>query len=89
MMKGDEMSVLEGFGDLKPKDVLVFNANGTILVAMKEKVELMQLQVSPTGCLTARKIDMTELDQVPQRRVRSREERLAMTDQGAQMLGGG
>ena len=59
MMKGEEMSVLEGFGDLKPKDVLVFNANGTILVAMDKRIEIMQLQVSPTGCLTARKIEET------------------------------
>jgi hypothetical protein len=80
------MSVLPGFTDLKPKDVLVFNANGTILVDMGTKVEIMQMQISPTGCLTARAVEKQERDQPQQRQVLSREQRLAMTDQGAQLL---
>ena len=82
------MSVLPGFEDLKPKDVLVFNANGTVLVKIGEKVEVMQLQIAPTGCFVACPIEKDKPDQIPQRRVMSREQRLAMTDQGAQLLGG-
>lgn len=83
-----EMSVLDGFGDLKPKDVLVFNANGTVLLEVGGKIELFQMQISPTGCLTARPMEKLPPDQQPARRVISREQRLAMTDQGAQLLGG-
>jgi hypothetical protein len=82
------MSVLPGFDDLKPKDVLVWNANGTVMVEIGGKIELMQVQISPTGCFTARPIEKQERDQPQQRRVLSREQRLAMTDQGAQLLGG-
>jgi hypothetical protein len=83
-----DVSVLPGFDDLKPKDVLVFNANGTILVSINGKVEIMQMQVAPTGCLTARPIEKQDRDQPQQRRVISREQRLAMTDQGPALLEG-
>lgn len=83
------MSVMAGFDDLKPKDVLVFNADGTILVVIKDKVERFQLQLQPTGCLSARPIVKEQpADQQPSRRVLSREQRLAMTDQGQALLGG-
>jgi hypothetical protein len=82
------MSVLPGFEDLKPKDVLVFNANGTVMVKIEDRIEIMQLQIAPTGCFTARPIEKPERDQPPQRRVMSREQRLAMTDQGQALLGG-
>jgi hypothetical protein len=82
------MSVLPGFDDLKPKDVLVFNANGTVMVEIEGSIELMQMQIAPTGCFTARPIERDKRDQPQQRRVMSREQRLAMTDQGQQLLGG-
>jgi hypothetical protein len=82
------MSVLPGFTDLKPRDVLVFNSDGTIMVAMNDKIERFQLQLSPTGSLAARPIEKPGRDQPQQRRVISREQRLAMTDQGAQLLEG-
>lgn len=80
------MSVLPGFGDLKPKDVLVWNSNGTIMVDMGQGVELFQLQLSPTGFLTARPVEKLAPDQQSARRVVSREQRLAMTDQGPSLL---
>lgn len=80
------MSIIVGFEDLKARDVLVFNSNGTILIAVKDKVETYQLQLQPTGTLSARPIEKAGLDQPGQRRVRSREERLAMTDQGREMI---
>jgi|1186.fasta_scaffold137363_3 hypothetical protein len=81
-----EMSVLDGFKDLKPKDVLVWNANGTVIVDMGQRVELFQLQISPTGCLTARPVAKKPADQIPERQLSSREQRLAMTDQGQAIL---
>jgi hypothetical protein len=81
-----DVSVLPGFKDLKPKDILVWNANGTIMVDMGEKIEIFQLQLSPTGCVTARPMEEKQPDQTQQRRVISREQRLAMTDQGAVLL---
>jgi len=54
--------VLPGFEDLKPKDILVFNANGTVLINVKGKVELYQMQLSPVGQFMARPI---EKDQPP------------------------
>lgn len=81
------MTVLAGFDDLKAKDILVWNTNGTIMVDMGTKVETFQLQLSPTGCLTARPIEKNKPpDQIPERRVSSREQRLAMTDQGQAIL---
>jgi hypothetical protein len=81
------MSVLPGFNDLKARDVLVFNSNGTMLVALGGKIELFQMQISPTGCLTARPVDKNKpLDQQAERRLSSREQRLAMTDQGQSIL---
>ena len=81
------MTVLEGFGDLKPKDILVWNANGTVIIDMGDKVALFQLQLQPTGCISARPMDKDKpADQAQPRRVTSREQRLAMTDQGAQLL---
>jgi hypothetical protein len=83
-----DVSVLEGFKDLKAKDILVWNSNGTIMVDMGTKVETFQLQLAPTGCITARPMEAKEPDQVPRRRVISREQRLAMTDQGPALLEG-
>lgn len=84
------MSILPGFEDLKAKDVLVFNANGTVMIEVGGKVEIRQMQISPTGHFTSRPIERDQgLDQPQQRRVRSREERLAMTDQGQALLEGG
>jgi hypothetical protein len=83
-----DVSVLTGFGDLKPKDILVWNSNGTIMVDMGEKIEIFQLQLAPTGCITARPFEHKEPDQQQQRRVVSREQRLAMTDQGPALLEG-
>jgi hypothetical protein len=80
------MSIMAGFTDLKPKDVLVFNSNGTIMVVINGKVETLQLQLQPTGILSARPVEKPGLDQPGERRVRSREERLAMTDQGREMI---
>jgi hypothetical protein len=88
MARNDDMSVLEGFSDLKAKDIVVFNANGTILVDMGTKIETFQLQLSPTGCLTARVIEERKPDQTQPRRRLSAEQRLAMTDQGQALLGG-
>jgi hypothetical protein len=84
------VSILPGFEDLKAKDVLVFSSNGTVMIEVNGKIEMRQLQVAPTGCLTSRPIERDQpTDQDPaKRRVRSREERLAMTDQGQQLLGG-
>ena len=83
------MSVLAGFGDLKPKDILVWNANGTVLIRMGDKVELFQLQLQPTGCISARPIEKDQPpDQAQRDGVDYAEQRLAMTDQGAQLLGG-
>lgn len=81
-----DVSVLPGFSDLKPKDIVVWNANGTIMVDMGSKIEVFQLQLSPTGCVTARPMESKQPDQTQQRRVISREQRLAMTDQGAVLL---
>ncbi len=81
-----DVSVLPGFSDLKPKDIVVWNANGTIMVDMGGKIEVFQLQLSPTGCVTARPLERKQPDQTQQRRVISREQRLAMTDQGAVLL---
>jgi hypothetical protein len=83
------MSVLPGFEDLKPKDILVFNANGTVMVKVGDKIELMQMQIAPTGCFTARPIEKPQRDQPQQRRTMSREQRLAMTDQGQAILEAG
>jgi hypothetical protein len=82
------MSVLPGFEDLKAKDVLVLNANGTVLVEINGKIELRQVQVAPNGCFTTRAIEKPERDQPQPRRKLSAEQRLAMTDQGQQLLGG-
>jgi len=83
------MSVLPGFEDLKPKDILVFNANGTVLINVGGKVELYQMQLSSMGQFMARPIEKDPpADQVQQRRRLSAEQRLAMTDQGQQLLGG-
>ena len=84
------MSVLEGFEDLKAKDILVFNANGTVMIEVNGKIEMRQMQISPTGHLISRPLERDKpLDQATPRRVRSREERLAMTDQGQAILEGG
>jgi hypothetical protein len=80
------MTVLPGFSDLKPKDILVWNANGTVIIDMGNRVELFQLQLQPTGCISARPLQRDEPDQVQPRRVTSREQRLAMTDQGQALL---
>ena len=76
------MSVLAGFDDLKAKDVLVFNSNGTILVVINDKVEMMQMQIAPTGCLTARPIEKQQPDQVQERKKIPVALRWANTDQG-------
>jgi hypothetical protein len=82
-----DVSVLAGFSDLKAKDILVWNANGTIMVDMGKKIEVFQLQLSPTGCVTARPLEKDKpADQIPERRLTSREQRLAMTDQGQAIL---
>jgi hypothetical protein len=80
------MSVMPGFGDLKPRDILMFNQNGTLLVDMGGSAEVFQMQISPTGFLTARAVEKQEPDQVQSRRTLSREQRLAMTDQGQALL---
>jgi hypothetical protein len=80
------MSVLPGFDDLKPKDVLVFNANGTVMLNVNGKIELYQMQVTATGSFAARPVEKQAPDQVPVRQVISRERRLAMTDQGQAIL---
>jgi hypothetical protein len=89
MTKGSPVSIIPGFEDLKPKDVLVFNANGTVMLEVNGKIELYQMQISPTGNFISRPIERDKpLDQPQQRRAITREQRLAMTDQGQQLLGG-
>jgi hypothetical protein len=89
MTKGSPVSIIPGFEDLKAKDVLVFNANGTVMLEVNGKIELYQMQISPTGNFTSRPIERDKpLDQPQQRRAITREQRLAMTDQGQQLLGG-
>jgi len=79
--------VLTGFDDLKSRDIVVWNANGTIFVDMGTKIEVFQLQLAPTGCITARPVPRdSPADQVQKRRATTREQRLAMTDQGAVLL---
>lgn len=80
------MSVLPGFADLKPKDVLVWNANGTVMLEVDGKIEVYQMQINATGCFSARPVEKQAPDQQPARRVISREQRLAMTDQGPALL---
>jgi hypothetical protein len=81
------MTVLAGFDDLKNRDIVVWNANGTIFVDMGKRIEVFQLQLSPTGCITARPIERDKpADQAQPRRMSTREQRMAMTDQGAAML---
>ena len=83
------MTVLAGFDDLKNKDIVVWNANGTIFVDMGKRIEVFQLQLAPTGCITARPIERDKpADQAQPRRRLSAEQRLAMTDQGPQLLEG-
>jgi hypothetical protein len=45
MTKGSPVSIIPGFEDLKPKDVLVFNANGTVMLEVNGKIELYQMQI--------------------------------------------
>jgi hypothetical protein len=69
MTKGSPVSIIPGFEDLKPKDVLVFNANGTVMLEVNGKIELYQMQISPTGNFTSRPIERDKpLDQPQQRR---------------------
>jgi hypothetical protein len=80
------MSVMAGFDNLKARDVLAFNADGTVLVVINDKVERFQLQLGATGTLSARPVEKPGRDQVQERKAVTRQQRLAMTDQGKEML---
>jgi len=76
------MSVMAGFDNLKARDVLAFDSDGTVLVVINDRVERFQLQLGATGTLSARPMQKPSRDQVGARRAVTREQRLAMTDQG-------
>lgn len=77
------MTVLKGFEDLKSHDVLAFNADGTILVVVDEKVKRLQMCINPTGTLSAHEIPARQPDQVEERKQVPVALRWAQTDQGA------
>lgn len=80
------MSVLPGFEDLKPRDVVAFNGDGTVTLIVGDKIERMQLCVNPTGTLGARKIEIQQPDQMQERKPIPVALRWASTDQGAAAL---
>ena len=76
------MSVLPGFEDLKPRDVVAFNGDGTVLLVVGDEVKKMQLCINPTGTLSAHSIEVKEPDQVTERPKVPVALRWANTDQG-------
>ena len=76
------MSVLKGFEDLKPHDVVAFNGDGTLLIVVKDEVQRLQLCVNPTGTLSAHPIEHKQPDQLQERKKVPAALRWAQTDQG-------
>lgn len=80
------MSILPGFEDLKPRDILAFNGDGTVTVVVGSKVERLQMCVNATGTLSAHKIEVKGPDQTQERKPTPVALRWAATDQGAAAL---
>ncbi len=77
------MSILPGFEDLKARDVVAFNSDGTATVVVGDKVKRFQIQLQPTGCFSGRAIERKTPDQVGERKHTPVALRWAQTDQGA------
>jgi hypothetical protein len=77
------MSILPGFEDLKARDVLAFNSDGTVTVVVGDKVERYQMCVNPTGSFSAHAIPARKPDQVEEPKRVPVALRWANTDQGA------
>jgi hypothetical protein len=77
------VTLLTGFDDLKPRDILAWESDGTVLIRQGDGVRRMQLQVQPTGCLSARDIQPAPIDQQGERQRVPVSARWASTDQGS------
>jgi hypothetical protein len=80
------MSTLDGFEDVKAKDILGFDQSGgsvKVMYLVNGELRRRQLQIGPSGNLTTREIESVQPDQEgrPQRVPVS--QRWAMTDQGS------
>jgi hypothetical protein len=57
------MSTLDGFDDLKAKDIVQIKQDGTAAFIVGERLVWRQLQIAPGGGMTTREIEPVPIDQ--------------------------
>lgn len=78
--------MLDGFDDLKAKDIIAFDQSGgsvKVLFMNKDRLESRQLTVTPNGTLSTREIEPVPIDQEEPPKRTPVAQRWATTDQGA------
>lgn len=83
------MTMFKGFEDLKSRDVMSFNSDGTVTVVVGDRINRYQVQMNPNGSLTVQENEDKPADQLQERKPLPVAMRWANTDQGAAMFAQG